>query len=99
VYRVGVGFYAASYVGVDFLVNATLLLAAYLFPVRLVVRWRLGARARRLLADTTARAASALGGEARASGETVRRVAGAHAAALERLCDLENGWRKHLEER
>ena len=38
VYRVAGGFFTGRYAGIDFLVNALLLLAAYLFPVRFVVR-------------------------------------------------------------
>src|SRR5262249_50989810 len=52
-YHVIVGIWTGTYAGVDFLLNAALLLTAYLFAIRLAVRRGLGLRAPSLLAHAT----------------------------------------------
>jgi len=96
VYEVGWGFWTGAYVGVDFLLNAALLLAAYLFAVRFCIRRALALRARRLLADVILRARQALGAQADATREAVRHDTARHVAVLDRLADLEAAWRAEL---
>lgn len=97
VFQAGKGFLNESYLGLDFLLNALLLLAVYLLTVRFLVHRGLRIRAAALLAGVTARARSALanwGDEAAAAVEAeTRRRSG----ALDRLCDLEETWRTHLD--
>jgi GTP-binding protein EngB required for normal cell division len=95
-YRVATGFFAGEYAGVDFLVNAALLLLAYLYPLRMLIRLGLGARAGRLLKTITARTASALRDQAEDACAAVRKAAADYAAALDRLCSVEESWRAHL---
>lgn len=97
IYQVATGFFAGRYAGVDFLVNAALLLLAYLAAVRLVVRSGLAARARRLLADVTARAAGALAAPAESAATAVREACVEHTATLDRLRHLAASWRRELE--
>ena len=54
-----------AYAGFDFLLNAALLLAAYLFAVRFAVRRGLAWRARRLLGEVILRTRQALGAPGR----------------------------------
>jgi hypothetical protein len=95
-YRVAAGFFEGQYAGVDFLVNAALLLLAYLYPLRVLVRLGLGARASRLLKTITARTTSALHDQAEDGCAAVRKQTTEHAAALERLCNIEESWRAQL---
>jgi predicted GTPase len=99
VYHVAAGFWSGTYAGVDFLLNAALLLVAYLFAVRVGVRRTLGLRARALLADVILRTRRALGAQADTARETVRSLCAGHAAALQRLTQLETAWRLELGER
>lgn len=96
VYRVAQGFLTEHYTGTDFLVNALLLLGAYLLVVTVVVRRALALRARRLLRQVTSRGRVAVG----ALSENVRRaVAAATEAkltALQRLASLATTWRDRL---
>jgi hypothetical protein len=96
VYQVGWGFWSGVYAGVDFLLNAALLLVAYLFAVRLGVRRALGLRARALLAEVTLRTRQALGAQADTAREAVRHRTTEHAATLDRLAELETAWRLEL---
>ncbi len=93
VYRVAAGFVSGEYTGTDFVVNALLLLAAYLFVVSFVVRRGLGLRARALLRQVTTGGRAAVA----ALGDTVRQsVSDATAqqrAALRRLTTLAATWR------
>jgi GTP-binding protein EngB required for normal cell division len=95
-YRVATGIWSGNYAGVDFLLNAALLLTAYLFAVRLAVRRGLGLRARRLLADVILRSRQALGAQADAARSAVRHAAAEQSAALGRLAGLESAWRAEL---
>jgi energy-coupling factor transporter ATP-binding protein EcfA2 len=97
VYQVAHGFWTGTYAGFDFLLNAALLLAAYLFAVRFGVRRTLALRARRLLAEVILRTRQALGAQSDTAREAVRQAAGEHAAALARLADLEAAWRADLQ--
>src|SRR5262249_25381332 len=96
VFLVGRGFYRETYVGLDFLMNAALLLGAYLFLVRLAVRRALGIGSRRLLGrviEGSRAGVGAHGAEILAGVESaVARVVG----ALERLQGLESSWRRAL---
>lgn len=95
-FQVATGFVSQDYVGVDFLVNGGLLLAAYLFGVRLIVSAGLGLRARRLLEQVTRRSRDALGQEARGFLHDVQRATAEHAECLERFGRLEESWRAEL---
>lgn len=96
VYHVAIGFWNGTYAGLDFLLNATLLLIAYLFAVRLVVRRSLGWRARRLLDDVILRTRQALGAQADATREAVRQHTAIQVAALDRLATLDTTWQAEL---
>jgi len=93
VYRVGRGFVTGEYAGTDFLVNALLLLAAYLFAVAFVVRRGLGLRARALLRQVTDRGRAAVGTLGEAVRQSVANATSAQLAALQRLGTLGRTWR------
>lgn len=96
-YQVGVGFAAGVYVGFDFLVNAMLLLAAYLFAVRFAVRRGLAWRARRLLDAVILRTRRALGTQADATRTAVRQAVSTQESTLRELSTLDANWRATLE--
>ena len=95
-YLVARGFIEGTYVGFDFLVNAALILAAYLFAVRFVVRRGLAWRARRLLADVILRTRRSLGTQADAARTAVQHASEAQPPPS-RLSSLESNWRAVLE--
>jgi len=95
-YTVGRGFAAGEYAGVDFLVSALLILAAYLFATRFLVRRGLGWRARRLLQAVTARTRSALVEQIDRVRADVLQATAEKRSALDRLSRLEGHWRKGL---
>ncbi|HSQ01004.1 MAG TPA: GTPase [Candidatus Dormibacteraeota bacterium] len=97
-YQVARGFIDGAYVGFDFLVNAALLLAAYLFAVRFAVRRGLAWRARHLLGDVILRTRRALGTQADAARTAVQHAATAQATALRELATVEATWRAALEQ-
>jgi len=93
-YRVGEGFLAERYTGLDFLINAALLAGAYLFAVTFLLRRLLGRRARGMLSDAIRQTR---GGLTVWFDETRARVAhqtGEVDAALQRLCEMESAWRE-----
>ena len=96
VYQVAWGFWTGAYAGVDFLLNAALLLVCYLFAVRFAVRRSLAVRARHLLSDVILRMRQALGSQADVTREAVRHTAAEQHAVLGRLADLEPAWRAEL---
>jgi energy-coupling factor transporter ATP-binding protein EcfA2 len=96
VYQSARGFLAASYVGVDFLLNAALLLGAYLFGVRLAVARGLGLRAARLCREAIGRVREALAAQATLAEEASRSAATEQSQALTRLANLEETWRAEL---
>lgn len=96
VYHVATGFWSGAYAGVDFLLNAALLLAAYLLGVRLLVRRALAFRARRLLAATVLSARQSLGAFADTARESVHAAVAERAAGLGRLAAMEVEWRAEL---
>lgn len=98
-YQVGRGFLDGAYVGIDFLVNAGLLLAAYLFAVRFVVRRGLSWRARRLLNEVILRTRRALGIQAETTRNAVQHAAAAQQATLAELGALDAHWRAMLANR
>ncbi len=91
VWKAGRGFFAepAQYVGVDFLVNVSLLLLAYLFLVRTLIRRYLGFRADRLLGRVIESVRGALGGLGSEASGRVRAATDAMTEALERLEKLD----------
>jgi energy-coupling factor transporter ATP-binding protein EcfA2 len=95
-YRVATGFFAGQYAGVDFLVNAALLLLAYLYPLRVLVRLGLAARANGLLKGITTRTVSALHDQGEDACAAVRKATTDYASALDRLCSVEDSWRAKL---
>lgn len=95
-YRVGAGFVAGTYAGVDFLLNAALLLAAYLLAVRAGTRAALGRRAASLARHVAGRARSALDADAAQARSATRERVGEARAALDRLCSLPELWRAEL---
>lgn len=98
-YAVARGVLDGAYAGFDFLVSAALLLAAYLFAVRFVVRRGLAWRARRLLDDVILRTRRALGTQADATRTAVEHAVAEQTTALGQLADLEASWRAALERR
>jgi len=96
IYQVASGFITGRYAGLDFLLNAVLLLGAYLFAVRFMVRRGLSVRARRLLLEVIQRTRDALGHQATAAQQAVRLSATEQSAALERLASLTERWRRSL---
>jgi energy-coupling factor transporter ATP-binding protein EcfA2 len=96
VFQAARGFLDATYVGVDFLLNAALLLAAYVFAVRLLVTRGLGFRAARLCRDVTESLAVALAEQASSAEEQSRRATTEQIEALARLTSLEESWRGEL---
>ena len=97
-YNVGHGFVAGEYAGMDFLVNALLILVAYLFAVRLLVRRGLSVRAGRLLKEVTARTRNALGKRVELVAENLQRLRNEKIGALGRIAKLEERWRSVLTE-
>jgi energy-coupling factor transporter ATP-binding protein EcfA2 len=95
-YTVARGFAAGEYAGVDFLVSALLILAAYLFAARLIVRRGLGWRARRLLQAVIARTRGALTDQIDRVRADVLQASAEKQSALDRLCRLEGHWRTGL---
>jgi len=73
-----------------------LLLAAYLFALRFVVRRGLARRARGLLAGVIENARGALGHAAVEARERVHQATGRIASALDELAGLEDAWRAEL---
>jgi energy-coupling factor transporter ATP-binding protein EcfA2 len=98
-YQVATGFMDGHYAGFDFLINALLILLAYLYLVRICVRRGLGWRARRLVGDATARVTAVLAEEARRPVAGVAHTATTLLQSLDRLCELEKVWRVRLEQR
>ena len=96
-YRVGEGFVREEYMGMDFLVNSLLILAAYLFAVRTVVRRGLAWRTGRLLASVIERAHAAVQRELHGCSEAVGRAVEARAAALGRIAATGDTWRRAIE--
>ncbi len=95
-YNVGTGFFAGDYVGFDFLVNASLILVAYLFAVRFVVRRGLGLRARGLLQEVIARTRQALGARVESAREALVQARAERLTALDRLGRVDDRWRSDL---
>ncbi|MGD9763337.1 MAG: GTPase [Candidatus Binatia bacterium] len=96
-WKVGRGLLSGEYAGVDFLLGAAVVAAAYLFAVRFAVRRGLGWRAGRLLGEVILRARQALGALADQGRENVRRAVSAQAAAIGALAALDGTWQSELE--
>lgn len=95
-YQVGSGFFAGDYAGVDFLLSAALILAAYLFAVRFVVRRGLGWTAQRLLRGVIAAARRALARQVEEAQQAMLRVQAERTSVLDRLVSLTVHWRTGL---
>lgn len=95
-YRVGVSFVAGTYAGIDFLVNAALLLGAYLLAIRTGVRTALARRARRLAGQLAGRARAVLDDDAAGAAAGTRAQVDSMQATLDRLCALADIWRREL---
>ena len=96
VYRVARGFFTEQYTGTDFLVNALLLLAAYLLAVSVIVRRALAWRARRLLGHVIGRGRTAVAEPGEKLQRAVASAAAAKLEALQRLTSLSTTWRDRL---
>jgi GTPase Era involved in 16S rRNA processing len=96
VYRVADGFLSGRYTGTDFLVNALLLLGAYLLLTSFIIRRALSWRAGRMLNQITSVARAAVNDR----GEDARHAVGAITQrmrdALQRLAHLSAAWRERL---
>jgi len=90
------GFFTADYVGLDFLVNAALILAAWLFVARSLVRGLLATRCVTLLKQTRERVSQALSAQAADLGGDSRAARGALREALARLAESEGHWRARI---
>lgn len=97
-YRAGEGFVVGRYVGLDFLINGALLVLAFAFVARLLVRTSMGWRAHRLVSEARDRTRLAadrtIEAAAGASSSEARRTA----AALDALADVDARWRRRLED-
>jgi hypothetical protein len=96
VYRVATGFAGGNYTGVDFLINAFLLLAAYLLATTFLIRRLLGFRARRLLDHITVRGREAVHTRSEAARHAVAEITGRIRDALRRLTTLSATWQERL---
>ncbi len=96
IYRVAAGFVAGAYTGIDFLVNALLLGAAYLFCVVFLTRRALGLRSRRLLREAIARTRGVLAAWLDGARESVRQSTEARLTRLAELRRLGDDWRQRL---
>ena len=87
VWRAALGFFTpgADLVGLDYLLNALLILFAWLFFARTLVRALLGARTRRLLDGAQRTAVQALASSSERARRRAAEVLTAHRAPLERL--------------
>jgi hypothetical protein len=96
VWSAATGFFSGEYVGFDFLLNALLILFAWLFLARTAVRTLLAGRSTQLLTDTRRFCAQAL---TRATGHLSDAAGEAIAArrdGLGRLAKLEERWRSKI---
>lgn len=95
-YLVAAGFVQGRYTGMDFLVNALLLVLAYLLLVRFAVRRALGWRARRLLRQATRAAIEVFRAELDGLRERVEQNARRHLRSVDRLCGLRDRWKERI---
>ena len=95
-YEVATEFVAGTYAGVDFLLNAALLLGAYLFAVRFAVRRALAWRARRLLDAVILATRKALGSQSDAARAAVEHAVAEQRSTLTDLAAAEAHWRASL---
>lgn len=96
VYRVAEGFISGRYTGTDFLVNALLLLAAYLLLTSFVIRRLLSWRTGRLLNQITSVARAAVNDRGEGARHAVGEITQRMREALQRLADLSATWRERL---
>ncbi|HPF14665.1 MAG: 50S ribosome-binding GTPase [Planctomycetes bacterium] len=96
-YRSALGFYQGQYVGMDFLVNALVLAAAWLWAGRSLVRLRLRARATRLVASVRTRLSDRFAQTMEQALAPAEQAAEDQRQALDRMAGLEPTWRRILE--
>jgi energy-coupling factor transporter ATP-binding protein EcfA2 len=96
VYRAGVGFFSGLYVGVDFLLNAGLILLAWLFLARTLCRLLLARRAGALVTKVRGHATRALEGALRSAAAPALEAIEDRRSALQRLADAEQRWRERV---
>ena len=93
VWKSAVGFFQGEYAGMDFLVNAVLLLAAYLFLLRFVVRGLLSGRARALQSKVRDAAQGGLQLAAKDAADKVAHETREVLASLDDLAGLQARWK------
>jgi len=96
VWRALVGFQEGAYVGIDFLVNAVLILMAWLFVGRTVVRLALRGRSATLLSEVRAGASESLGRTLEQALDGAHEQITKKRAALDQLCGVEDRWRSEI---
>lgn len=98
VWRAALGFFTegAALVGLDYLLNAVLVLMAWLFLARTVVRALLGARARALLDGARRSAVQALAASSESARRRTAEALGSRRDPLARLAGLGERWRERL---
>ncbi len=96
VWRAVEGYLSGAFLGIDFLVNTILLLAAYLFAVRFACRRILAGRARGLLEGVIERSRAAMRDACDPDGDAVGEATRATYSALERTAFLETRWRLEI---
>ncbi|MFT5049244.1 MAG: energy-coupling factor transporter ATP-binding protein EcfA2 [Chlamydiales bacterium] len=96
VWRALIGFQEGAYVGIDFLVNAVLILMAWLFVGRTVVRLALRGRSATLLSEVRAGASESLGRTLDQALDEAHEQITKKRAALEQLCGVEDQWRSEI---
>lgn len=92
------GFFVANYLGVDYLLNAAIILLVYLFVVRFFMRRYLLLRTRKLLASVLTDAKGKMAENTTRIREEVQSEMDQTEATLRRLSTLEKNWRTSLEE-
>jgi hypothetical protein len=91
------GFWRGEYVGIDLLINIALILAAWLFLTRTLVRGLLTARATRLLRRTQEHLSQALQSVLGPLRERALASLRERQEALQRLSSAQERWRKRLQ--
>src|SRR5262249_3504733 len=98
IYRVADGFIRGQYTGTDFLINAVLLLGAYLLLTSVVIRRIFSWRTRRLLNQITTVGRAAANDRSEGARHRVAEITQRMRAALQRLGNLPTSWRERLGE-
>ena len=91
-----VGFFTADYVGLDLIVNAGLVLLAWLYLGRVITRASLTGRVRALTASVRLQVQESLAASAEASAEPALAQISALEEALDRSRDVASRWRSRI---